>query len=153
MDLTAEEVNDMILQEKMRVADKPKAENLDDGLSDEDNATPDPEDEDEDVVVEIPKDTYAATLANAEKIVADGPPAEGLAPSATTRYNEAVKLVEQLSTAENVQQEIDRVQAELDKSRTGPQPNAKKKIQKDLMAKIAELEIRLKSFSGLKQGG
>ena len=47
MDLTAEEVNDMILQEKMRVADKPKAENLDDGLSSEDNATPDTEDETE----------------------------------------------------------------------------------------------------------
>lgn len=47
MDLTAEEVNDMILQEKMRVADKPKAENLDDGLSSEDNATPDPDPEDE----------------------------------------------------------------------------------------------------------
>jgi hypothetical protein len=152
MDLTADEVKEMVLQEKMRKGDKPKVET---GTRTDDN---------KDGVVyktsnaevktpEIPKDSYEVTLANAEKIVAGGPPPEGLAPAATTRYNEALQLIEQLSTAENVQQEIDTVQAELDKSRTGPQPNAKKKRQKDLMAKIAELEIRLKSFSGLKQGG
>ena len=152
MDLTAEEVKEMVLQEKMREGDKPKVETgtKTDGTKDgvvykSSNA--------EVKTPEIPKDSYEVTLANAEKIVAEGPPAEGLAPAATTRYNEALQLIEQLSTAENVQQEIDTVQAELDKSRTGPQPNAKKKRQKDLMAKIAELEIRLKSFSGLKQGG
>ena len=153
--LSSEEIEEKILQETMRVKENP---GVDTGTTTDDT---------KDGVVykssdaevkkvktpEIPKDSYEVTLLNAEKIVAEGPPAEGLAPNMTTRYNEAVKLIEQLSTAKNVQVEIDRIQAELTKSKNGPQPAAKVKRQKNLMSKIAELEKRLKSFSGLKEGG
>lgn len=153
IDLTAEEIQDKLRQEKMREGEKPKAQNLDDGLSSEDNATPDPDPEDDEVVAEIPKDSYEATLASAQKLVAAGPPAEGLAPAAYERYNEAVQLIESLSNAENVQSEIDKVQASINETLQGPQRTAKKNKRKELEAKKAELEKILKSFSGLKQGG
>ena len=155
-DLSQEQIQTKLREEKIRVADeKTTTSNLAPGSKTDDtkdgvvykssNAEVD--------APEIPKDSYEITLLNAEKIVAEGPPAEGLAPNMTTRYNEAVKLIEQLSTAENVQVELDRVQAELTQSKNGPQPTAKKTRQKNLKAKIAELEKRLKSFSGLKEGG
>ena len=153
--LSQEEIQTKLREEKIRVADEKTTISSGTGSRTDDTKdgvvykTSDAEVD----APEIPKDSYEVTLLNAQKIVDGGPPAEGLAPIATTRYNEALQLIEQLSTAKNVQVEIDRVQAELTQSKNGPQPTAKKKRQKNLMAKIAELEKRLKSFSGLKEGG
>jgi len=153
MELTADEVRTKIREEKVRIQSQPKDENLDDGLSGEDSPAPDPDPEDDEVVAAIPEDSYEVTLASAKKLVAAGPPAEGLAPAAYERYDEAVKLVESLSNAENVQLEIDKVQASIDKTLQGPQRIGKKNKRKELEAKKVELEKILKSFSGLKQGG
>ena len=144
MDLTAKEVNEMILQEKMRVADKPKAENLNDGLSSEDNPIPDPDPEDDEGSTDADVDTsksYASTLKEAEANVA------AFKPGSENRKEAEARLAE-LTTVEGLTALIERLTSEIDVSldkpgATTPQKtklrNQKTKYRDELLAELEKL--------------
>ena len=144
IDLTAEEIQDKLRQEKMREGEKPKAQNLDDGLSSEDNATPDPDPEDDegdtDVVVDTSK-SYANSLKEAKANVAAFK--EG-----STQRKEAEARLAELTTVEGLTALIERLTSEIDESLDQPKAttpvntrlrNQKTKYRDELLAELEKL--------------
>ena len=144
IDLTAEEIQDKLRQEKMREGEKPKAQNLDDGLSSEDNATPDPDPEDDegdtDVVVDTSK-SYANSLKEAKANVAAFK--EG-----STQRKEAEARLAELTTVEGLTALIERLTNEIDVSLDKPKAttpvntrlrNQKTKYRDELLAELEKL--------------